>query len=78
MLAAAAGKARTWEPAKVAEALDHTTGFKGVTGTITISPRTGNRLSPPVVILDVDSMGNYVIDPTWAQYASYPLPAANS
>jgi ABC-type branched-subunit amino acid transport system substrate-binding protein len=75
MLAASARAAGTWRASPLARKLQHTSRFVGATGTITIEPRSGNRVSPPVVILDVDSTGNYVIDHPWAQYAKYPLPS---
>jgi ABC-type branched-subunit amino acid transport system substrate-binding protein len=78
MLAGAAKSAGSWTASTLAQNLDHTTGFHGVTGTISIDPGTGDRLNPPVVMLDVTSRGNYVVDPTWAAFARYPLPAATS
>ena len=56
-------------------ALSHASGFSGATGTITIEPGSGNRRNPPVVILDIDSSGQYVIDPTWAQATGYQVPS---
>jgi branched-chain amino acid transport system substrate-binding protein len=78
MLASAARSAKTWNEPALSQSLDHTSGFTGVTGTITIEPKSGNRVSPPVVILDVTSAGAYEIDPTWAAFAHYPLPPAGS
>jgi branched-chain amino acid transport system substrate-binding protein len=57
-------------------ALSHASDFSGATGTITIEPGSGNRRNPPVVILDIDSSGQYVIDPTWAQSAGYQVPSS--
>ena len=33
-----------------------------------------NRLNTPVVMLDIDAGGNYVIDPTWAAAEHFPIP----
>jgi ABC-type branched-subunit amino acid transport system substrate-binding protein len=76
LLAQAVREAGGWKEAAVHSNLDHTTNYPGITGTITIQPQTGNRANSPVVILNVDSAGNYVINPAWAQTAGYPLPAA--
>jgi branched-chain amino acid transport system substrate-binding protein len=66
-----------WHQRAVVTALDHTTAYPGITGPITIAPATGNRLQSTVVILDVDSSGNYVVDPTWAAVAKFPLPTGS-
>ena len=58
-----------------ATTIDHTTGYQGITGPITIAPRTGNRTQNTVVILNIDRSGNYVINHKWATAASFPLPA---
>jgi branched-chain amino acid transport system substrate-binding protein len=58
-------------------ALSHASDFSGATGTITVEPGSGNRRNPPVVILDIDSSGQYVIDPTWAQATGYQVPSAS-
>jgi branched-chain amino acid transport system substrate-binding protein len=76
LLAKAVREAGGWKGAAAHSNLDHTTNYPGITGTITIQPQTGNRANSPVVILNVDSAGNYVINPAWAQAAGYPLPAA--
>lgn len=73
LLARAARTAGTWSGPALARALDHITGLKGATGTITIDPGTGNRVDAPVVILDVDASGAYVVDPTWAAYSKFPI-----
>jgi branched-chain amino acid transport system substrate-binding protein len=64
-----------WHQKAVASAMDHTTNYKGITGPITIAPSTGNRVQSTVVILDVNSMGNYVIDSQWAAATGFPLPS---
>jgi branched-chain amino acid transport system substrate-binding protein len=74
ILAAAVQKAG-WHQKGVSAALDHIRNYQGITGPITIAPSTGNRVQSTVVILDVDSAGNYVIDPQWAAATGFPLPA---
>jgi len=51
--------------------LSKTTNYAGITGAITIDPKTGNRTVVPVVILDIDNQGNYVVDPKWAKFAGF-------
>ena len=63
-----------WHQKPVIAAMDHTTNYAGITGPITIAPSTGNRVQSTVVILDVNSGGNYVIDPQWAAAVGFPLP----
>ncbi|HEX3334722.1 MAG TPA: branched-chain amino acid ABC transporter substrate-binding protein [Acidimicrobiales bacterium] len=65
-----------WHQAAVGTAMDHTTGYQGVTGPITIAPSTGNRVQSTVVILDVNDAGSYVIDPKWAAATGFPFPSA--
>lgn len=65
-----------WHQKPVITALDHTTNYTGITGPITIAPSTGNRIQSTVVILDVNSSGNYVIDPQWASATGFPLPTS--
>jgi ABC-type branched-subunit amino acid transport system substrate-binding protein len=64
-----------WHQKAVITTMDHTTNYAGITGPITIAPSTGNRVQSTVVILDIDSGGNYVIDPQWASAVGFPLPA---
>lgn len=71
---AAAVKQAGWHQKPVATALEHIRDYAGITGPITIAPATGNRVQSTVVILDVDSTGNYVIDPQWASATGFPLP----
>jgi branched-chain amino acid transport system substrate-binding protein len=66
-----------WHQRTVVVALNHTTAYQGITGPITIAPVTGNRIQSTVVILDIDSSGTYVIDPTWAAAAKFPLPSGS-
>lgn len=65
------------EPEGGAHRMDHTRNLEGITGPITIAPRTGNRVQSTVVILDVNSAGNYVIDPQWAKAVGFPLPSGS-
>jgi ABC-type branched-subunit amino acid transport system substrate-binding protein len=76
ILAQAVRDAGGWNQAAVQSKLSNTTAYPGITGTITIQPKTGNRLNTPVVMLDIDASGNYVIDPAWATAEHFPLPAA--
>jgi branched-chain amino acid transport system substrate-binding protein len=76
LLAQAAKSAGSWNEAAIQSRLSQTSNYQGITGTITIQPQTGNRANSPVVILNIDSAGNYVINPAWAQAAGFPLPAA--
>jgi ABC-type branched-subunit amino acid transport system substrate-binding protein len=76
MLAQAVKASGGWNESAVQSRLDHTTNYQGITGTITIEPPTGNRVNSPVVILNIDPTGNYLINPVWAQTAGFPLPPA--
>jgi branched-chain amino acid transport system substrate-binding protein len=67
----------SWRGPQVRKDLAQTSSFPGVTGSITIEPGSGNRVNPPVVILDIDAAGQYVVDPTWAADAGYQLPASS-
>jgi branched-chain amino acid transport system substrate-binding protein len=71
MLAAAVERTHRWSGPKLLGALSHTRGFRGVTGTTTILPASGNRVKPPVVILDIDAHGQYAVDSAWASFAGY-------
>ena len=71
---AAAVKQAGWHQKSASTAVDHIRNYVGITGPITIAPSTGNRVQSTVVILDVDSTGNYVIDPQWAAATGFPLP----
>jgi branched-chain amino acid transport system substrate-binding protein len=74
ILAAALQKAG-WHQKGVSTSLLHISNYTGITGPITIAPSTGNRVQSTVVILDVNSTGNYVIDPQWAAATGFPLPS---
>jgi branched-chain amino acid transport system substrate-binding protein len=71
LLAAAVERTHRWAGPQLRNALLHTRGFRGVTGTTTILPASGNRAKPPVVILDIDAAGQYTIDSAWASFAGY-------
>ena len=71
ILAAAVERTHRWAGPKLRNALLHTRGFRGVTGTTTILPASGNRATPPVVILDIDAAGRYIVDSAWASFAGY-------
>jgi ABC-type branched-subunit amino acid transport system substrate-binding protein len=73
ILAQAVKDAGGWNQAAVQSKLVHTSAYPGITGTITIQPKTGNRANTPVVMLDIDAGGNYTVDPAWAQAADFPL-----
>jgi branched-chain amino acid transport system substrate-binding protein len=64
-----------WHQSAVRAALDRIRNYQGITGAITIAPSTGNRVQSTVVILDVNSEGDYVIDPQWANAVAFPLPS---
>jgi ABC-type branched-subunit amino acid transport system substrate-binding protein len=72
MLVAAVERTHRWTGPRLQGALRHTRGFRGVTGTTTILPASGNRANPPVVILDIGAAGQYKVDPAWASFAGYP------
>jgi branched-chain amino acid transport system substrate-binding protein len=64
-------RAGSWDPAALRQTLSATKDYAGITGSITIDPKTGNRENVPVVLLDVDAQGGYVIDPKWAAFAGF-------
>ncbi len=61
VLFAAIKKAGSADPAAIQNALNATSGFKGITGTITVEPGTGNRQDPPVKILKVQFNTSFVV-----------------
>jgi branched-chain amino acid transport system substrate-binding protein len=67
----AARRAGAWDAGKVRQALSRTQGFPGITGSITIDPKTGNRTNVPVVLLAVAEQGRYIIDPKWKAFAHF-------
>ena len=60
-----------WDAAKVRRELSDTRDYTGITGSITIDPKTGNRVNVPVVILKLEPNGTYVVDPKWASFAGF-------
>jgi branched-chain amino acid transport system substrate-binding protein len=66
-----------WKQKAVTTALKGTKNYQGITGPITIAPKSGNRVQSTVVILDVNSAGSYVIDPQWAAAVGFPLPSGS-
>ena len=65
VLAQSAARSGTWAGSVVDARLVGTKGFVGVTGSITFQPHSGNRVDPPVVILDISPSGDYQVDPAW-------------
>jgi branched-chain amino acid transport system substrate-binding protein len=64
-------RAGTWDPDAVRGELAATEGYDGITGTISIDPSTGNRVDVPVVILEIDGEGNYVVNQGWSRFAGF-------
>jgi branched-chain amino acid transport system substrate-binding protein len=73
LLFEAVRRAGGWDAAKVTQELAQVKGYTGITGSITIDPKTGNRVDVPVVLLDVNEAGRYVIDPKWAAFAGFSI-----
>lgn len=71
MLFAALRGAGAVDEQKVNDQLSNTRDYHGITGTIDINPKTGDRRVVPVVILDIDKHGDYVVDPKWARFAGF-------
>jgi branched-chain amino acid transport system substrate-binding protein len=72
---AAALQQAGWHQKGASSALTRVRDYQGITGPITIATSTGNRVQSTVVILDVNSGGDYVIDPQWAAATGFPLPS---
>lgn len=70
LLVHAVEQAGAWDAPRVRRALSHTLAYSGVTGDITIDPATGNRVDPPIVILNVSRTGTYQVDAAWALYGT--------
>jgi len=73
LLFSAVRTAGSWDADRVRAQLSKTADYAGITGKIDIDPRTGNRKVVPVVILDIDKQGAYVVDPKWAKFAHFSL-----
>ena len=71
LLFSAVRKAGGWNSDGVKAQLSKTTNYHGITGRIDIDPKTGNRKVVPVVILDIDRNGQYVVDKKWAKFAGF-------
>ncbi len=75
-LAAAVRSAGSWSARKLDPVLFHLSDYRGITGTTTIDPSTGDRNDPPLVMQTVDSSGRYVVSRAWSQSGGLPvLPA---
>jgi branched-chain amino acid transport system substrate-binding protein len=75
LLAHAVQEAGGWKEAAVQSQLTHITNYPGITGSITIQPKTGNRVDSPVVVLEINSAGQYLVNPEWAGATGFQLPA---
>jgi branched-chain amino acid transport system substrate-binding protein len=73
LLFEAVRRAGGWDTAEVRSELSRIKDYQGITGSITIDPATGNRVQVPVVLLDVNDAGRYVIDPKWAAFAGFSI-----
>jgi branched-chain amino acid transport system substrate-binding protein len=73
LLLSAVRSVGAWDADRVREQLSKTTDYTGITGEIDIDPETGNREVVPVVILDIDDQGSYVVDKKWAKFAGFTL-----
>ncbi|HZT68065.1 MAG TPA: branched-chain amino acid ABC transporter substrate-binding protein [Acidimicrobiales bacterium] len=63
----------SWEWSRVEPGLFHVSGYRGITGTISIDPPTGNRLNPPLVMQVVDPSGRYVVPSDWTANGRLPV-----
>jgi len=66
LLAAAATAAGGFEAAKLEAFLNTVSGWKGVTGSVTIDPANGNRDPATVVFLKVTPAGEFTVDTAWS------------
>ncbi|MEX1046124.1 MAG: branched-chain amino acid ABC transporter substrate-binding protein [Actinomycetota bacterium] len=66
-------RAGAWDKQKLMDELSATKGYEGLTGPITIDPKTGNRVVLPIVILKVDAKGDFVVDRSWAKFAGFEI-----
>lgn len=67
----AVNRAGGWDPEAVKTELTGTKDYQGVTGTISIDAKTGNRLDVPVVLLQIDPDGSIVVNDDWAKFAGF-------
>lgn len=73
LLFASVEEAGSWDAEAVKTSLSGTADWQGATGSISIDAETGNRDVVPVVVLDVDKKGAFVVDPKWAAFADFEL-----
>jgi branched-chain amino acid transport system substrate-binding protein len=71
-IARAARRAGSWAHAPVRKELARTNDRDGMTGPVRVERPSGNRVDPPVVVLQISPDGTYRIDPEWAALAQYP------
>jgi branched-chain amino acid transport system substrate-binding protein len=69
---ARATRNRKFAKKRLKKVLDNVTDWHGVTGSVTIDPLTGNRVPATLVILSVNSNGEFVINSDWAQAVGAP------
>ena len=65
LLADAANKTGGFDKDKLTKELDATKAWPGVTGAVTLEPKTGNRVPATLVVLDVTKDGEFAIDRSW-------------
>lgn len=70
LLVDAVERAGAWDSDRVQEELARTTGFEGITGSVSIDPGTGSRVDVPLAILRLDANG-FTVDPDWADFADF-------
>jgi branched-chain amino acid transport system substrate-binding protein len=76
ILAQAVKTAGSWSAKKVDPVLFHVSGYRGITGTTTIDPSTGDRLDPPLLMETVNGSGHYQVSTQWSHDGGLPvLPA---
>jgi branched-chain amino acid transport system substrate-binding protein len=63
--------AGTYKQAALVKTLSHVVGYRGWTGSITISPKTYDRTPATVVVDAVTARGQFVIDVPWARAVGY-------
>lgn len=71
LLIDAAERAGAWDADRIQDELAGTTGFEGVTGSVSIDPDTGNRIDVPLAILELDADGSFTVDPDWAAFTGF-------
>lgn len=64
-------RAGVWDAKKVTRELSRTKDLTGISGSITIDPKTGNRVDAPVVVLEITEKGDYRVDPGWAEFSGF-------